>query len=124
MNLREHFPDAIVIEHDNLVHEEEVGSGPWRIYCYREDGYHTGGAWFNKGKMKYPNEEITFAHAKECCDQALAAGCEVRICDGMDHLVFHAVGGEVVFGNWFWNAANPHPVAAAVAKQLIGKGKK
>ena len=121
--IRERFPDAEVMELTTLVQEEEVGLGPWRLYVFDRSGYHSGGAWFRLGKRKYPAEEITFINAKERAEAAIAVKREVRICDGMDHLVFHSVNGEVVFGSTFWNQANPDPAAVKVADRLKGKVK-
>lgn len=119
--IRELFPEAEVLELTDLIHEDEVAAGPWRLYVYDRNGYHSGGKWFRLGKRKYPAEEITFANARERAEAAIAVGREVRICDGWDHLVFHAVGGEVVFGGTFWNQANPDPAAVLVADRLKGR---
>jgi hypothetical protein len=114
------FPVAEVIELTELKHAE-VGNGPWRLYIFGRDGYHSGGKWFRNGKPKYPKEEISFADAKERAADSVAAGLEVRICDGMDEMVFHAVDGKVTYGATFWNEANPDPAAKAVADRLKGK---
>ena len=82
----------------------EIGEGPWRIYFYNPDGYHSSGKWFRKGKMKYPDEEITVAEAKKRFDANTAKGLEVRICDGGDNLVFHAANGKILYGEGFWEA--------------------
>ena len=123
IDLRERFPAAQVLELKELIQEEEIGPGPWRLYIYDRFGYHSGGAWFRAGKRQYPDEEIAFANARERCEKSVAAGHEVRICDGMDHLVFHSVNGEVVFGGTFWNQANPDPAAVKVADRLKGRNK-
>jgi hypothetical protein len=120
MDLRASFPNAVVVKHDQLVHAE-VGKGPWRLYIYRADGYHEGGIWFATGKIKYPKEEITFSRAKQFCESAVRKGLEVRICDGMDWLVFHSVNGKVIHGSTFWNEAQPDPAAAKIADRLKGK---
>jgi hypothetical protein len=119
--IKEQFPDAKVFELTELVEAEEVGQGPWRIYVYGRDGFHSGGAWFRAGKRLFPDEEITFANAKDRAEKAIAARCEVRICDGMDHLVFHSVLGDIFMGSTFWNEANPHPDAVKLTKKLSGK---
>lgn len=75
--------------------------GPWALYIYREDGFHTGKQWFNK-QIRYPDEEITIAQAQGKTARAMAAGLEVRICDGGDNLVFHAEGNNVLYGESFW----------------------
>lgn len=117
----EKFPDAEVFELTNLIPAEEVGKGPWKLYIFGWDGLHSGGQWFTAGKIKYPDEEISSARAKEKAETAVAKGLEVRICDGMDHLVFHSRKGKVVLGETFWNEAKPNPVAVAVADRLLGK---
>lgn len=121
--IRERFPDAEVTELTGLVQEEEVGLGPWRLYVFGRDNKHSGGKWFRRGKCKYPAEEISRADARERADAAIVIGREVRICDGMDHLVFHSVNGEVVFGGTFWNQVNPDPAAVKVADRLNGRNK-
>jgi hypothetical protein len=122
-DLREKFPDAEVLVLDGLVHAEEVGNGPWKLYIFGCDHMHSGGQWFTVGRIKYPDEEITFDRAKGRADNAVQLGMEVRVCDGMDHLVFHSENGKVVYGNTFWNEAKPDPTAGKVAKRLTG-GKK
>lgn len=115
------FPQAEVIEMNELVRTEDVGKGPWRLYIYRPDGYHEGGQWFRLGKLKYPAEEISFDRANQYAEKAVGKGLEVRICDGGDHLVFHSVRGQVLHGGTFWNEANPDPAASAVADRLKGR---
>ena len=82
----------------------EIGDGPWALYTYGCDGMHNGKQWFRKGKMKYPDEEITISDAKEWAAAAMRNKREVRICDGGDMLVFHSVNGAVVYGEGFWEA--------------------
>lgn len=121
MNVIECFPNAEKIEINDLIRTEEVGKGPWRLYCYRADGFHEGGLWFRQGKPKYPNEEIAFDRAKQYAEVATGRGLEVRVCDGMDHLVFHSEKGKVVFGKTFWNEARPAPAAVRMADRLRGR---
>lgn len=120
-DLRAKFPNAEVIEMNQLLRTEDVDKGPWKIYIFDQSGYHHGGQWFRIGKLKYPNEEISFARAKQFCESAVGKGLEVRICDGMDWLVFHSVNGKVIHGSTFWNEASPDPAAVAVADRLKGK---
>lgn len=115
------FPDATKIEMNALIPAEDVGEGPWKLYIYDRTGFHGGGQWFRVGKAKYPAEEISFARAKQYCDAAVGRGLEVRICDGMDFLVFHAVNGQVRHGSTFWNEAAPDPAAGKVADRLKGR---
>ena len=82
----------------------EIGEGPWKMYVYNNEGFHSGGMWFRKGKMKYPDEEISLAEAKRSSDSYIAKRLEVCICDGGDMLVFHSVNGAVVYGEGFWEA--------------------
>ena len=118
--LRKMFPGMEVIEKLDLV-KGEVGKGPWKLYIYREDGYHEGAQWFRLGKAKYPNEEISFARAKQYAEVAVGRGREVRITNGGDELVFHSLRGKVVFGATFWNEASPDPVATRLADRLKGR---
>lgn len=86
----------------------DAGEGPWRLYIIGRDGKHTGGRWFRRGPMMYPDEEITAQEAKDRTDLAIRVRLEVRICDGGDELVFHSVNGVVVYPNHpdeFWKAA-------------------
>jgi hypothetical protein len=81
--------------------------GACRIYVLGPDGYHHGGQWFAR-KVRYPDEEITTEQAQVIADDALAGGMEVRICDGLDFLVYHAKGGAVLFPpdpEAFWKEA-------------------
>lgn len=109
------------IEMNELIPAENVGEGPWALYIYDASGYHDGKRWFRVGKAKYPAEEISFARAKQYCDAAVGRGLEVRICDGMDFLVFHAVNGIVKHGSTFWNETAPDPAASRVADRLMGR---
>jgi hypothetical protein len=71
--------------------------GPFKLYIFDKDGYHSGGKWFRPGEPKYPDEEITLEQAKLSADYAKNHGKEVRICDGGDFLVYHSVGGKVIY---------------------------
>jgi hypothetical protein len=85
----------------------ETGDGPWKLYVYGVSGYHTGGKWFRKGPMKYPDEEITAQEAKHWAEKAIADQREVRICDGGNNLVFHSQDGVVLYpdsAEEFWKA--------------------
>jgi hypothetical protein len=85
----------------------ETGDGPWALYIYGRSGYHTGKVWFRKGKMKYPDEEITAEEAKRRVEKAIADSREVRICDGGDMLVFHSQHGVILYpdsAEEFWKA--------------------
>ena len=90
------------IEELTQLQHAETGNGPWRLYVYRSDGYHTGGIWFRAGKPKYPDEEIPWREAELRTEQAVTQRREVGICDGGDNLVFHAVDGEILHGAHFW----------------------
>ncbi len=79
--------------------------GPFRLYIYDRDGFHTGGQWFRKPPLKYPAEEITCMEAMVRALKAASQGREVRITDGGDELVYHCKGTKVLYpqpiGN-FW----------------------
>lgn len=101
---------------DDLQYAEK-GTGPWRIYVYGRDGYHVGGKWFRNGPMKYPDEEIPLHEAMLNAGVAIAHGLEVRICDGGDNLVFHAVAGNILHGQDFWSSLVPAVDAELKAKE-------
>ena len=89
----------------------ETADGPWKLYIYGRSGYHTGCKWFRRGPMKYPDEEITFAQAKQRTEKAIAEKREVRICDGGDMLVFHSQDGVVLYpksAEEFWKEVMPN----------------
>ena len=69
---------------------------PFKLYVYEVDGYHRGGQWFRKS-VRYPDEEIIAAVAKEMVDKFMHMKREIRICDGGDMLVFHAKKGKVIY---------------------------
>lgn len=121
MNIHDKFPNAEFIQMTELVPAAEVGKGPWKLYIYDLAGFHDGARWFRSGKPKYPAEEITFARAKQYSEVAIGKGLEVRICDGMDNLVFRSERGKVTYGSTFWNEAKPDPAAVAVADRLKGR---
>lgn len=86
-----------------LRHSEDR-QGPWKLYVYESGGrYHSRGIWFRRGPAKYPDEELGYAAAKAKCANAGRNGREVRICDGGDMLVFHAIGTRILFGENFWS---------------------
>lgn len=70
--------------------------GPFALYIYEHNGYHSGAQWFAKA-IRYPNEEISISDAKLRAVAAISAGKEVRICDGGDMLVFHSEHGEQLY---------------------------
>ena len=88
-----------------LVRSEDR-SGPFVLYVYGFNGYHSGKRYFRrKGEpMKYPDEEIALTAAYEQTKLAMAEGREVRVCDPGDALVFHSDGQTVLHGANFWKA--------------------
>ena len=73
--------------------------GPFRLYIYRQDGYHTGGRWFRK-VPKYtdpPDREIDYTTAMGMAFAAVARKQEVRVTDGGDMLVYHSKNGVVLY---------------------------
>ena len=86
----------------------DARDGPWALYIYGRNGYHSGKKLFRRGPMKYPDEEITTQVAKSRVDEAVDDKREVRICDSGDMLVFHSQNGEILFPSdpdGFWRAA-------------------
>lgn len=77
-------------------------NGPFALYVYGMNGYHSGAQWFSKAP-KYPDEEITAKEARASSDLAVAVGYEVRVCDGGDMLVYHAKDSAVLYGFTFWS---------------------
>jgi len=109
------FADNCELADDTLLEAEvhtltelqyaEIGEGPWKMYVYNNDGFHSGGMWFRKGKAKYPDEEITLQDAKVWADSAIRNKREVKVCDGGDNLVFHSQNGVTLYpddGMDFW----------------------
>lgn len=85
----------------------EKGSN-YKLYLYDKDGFHSGGIWFTSGTIRYPDEQIGLALAKEMAEKNIENGHEVRITDGGDFLVFHSTHGQVLYPNHeesFWERA-------------------
>jgi hypothetical protein len=80
----------------------ETGTGPWRLYIYGLGGLHNGAQWFAREPLRYPDEEITIAHAKSRVDKAIALGREIRVTNAGDLLVFRSRGGNTLYGENFW----------------------
>ena len=79
--------------------------GPWQLYVYSPSGRgYEVKTWFAK-QVKFPGEEITFDAAEQIMQTAMKEKQEIRICDGGDMLVFHALNGEVLYGKDFWESA-------------------
>jgi hypothetical protein len=77
--------------------------GPFVLYVYGHNGYHSGSQYFNApSKMSYGDEKITWESALKQTIDALGDRREIRICDVGDNLVFHAKGKNVLYGEGFW----------------------
>ena len=84
----------------------ETGEGPWRLYIYGKDGYHSGASRFSRtSTMDSENRTIPFEEAKDREHYATKGGLEVRITDTGDMLVFHSQDGKVIYGDNFWKEA-------------------
>jgi hypothetical protein len=75
----------------------EDRKGPFRLYVYGDDNYHSGTQCFRKEPLKYPDEEITIREAMLRASAAQVKGHEVRITDGGDMLVYHHKGGKLLY---------------------------
>lgn len=94
--------EPMTIEHLTQLQYSTERTGPFALYIYEPNSeFHRGKIWF-RNKVKYPREEISTANAKERVDKAMSEKREIRICDGGDMLVFHAVNGIVQYGDTFW----------------------
>jgi hypothetical protein len=90
---------------DKMIRSTDY-DGAMRLYIYEATGYHSGGQWFRQF-VRYPDEEIPSKVAKRKAEAAIEEGLEVRITNGDDHLVLHAIDGEIVFPpdpDAFWRA--------------------
>jgi hypothetical protein len=103
---------AAVVNNSNKVTFSELqyaqpnGKGPYCLYIYGRDGYHSGGVWFRK-QVQHPSQGIAFDDARTRCEMAIAKKLEVRITDSGDNLIFHSVGGKVLYPDStdFWKEA-------------------
>lgn len=75
--------------------------GPWALYIYNAHGFHSGKRWFGK-TVTHPGEEITLDEVRELVNNAMDDEKEIRITDGGDNLVFHAIDGDVIYGERFF----------------------
>ena len=91
------------IEELTQLQHAETGNGPYRLYVYRSDEIHTEGYLVPRWQAEdVRDEEIPWREAELRTEQAVTQRREVRICDGGDNLVFHAVDGEILHGAHFW----------------------
>jgi hypothetical protein len=70
-------------EHNGLVYDDEM-SGRLRLYVFDHNGNHRGGLLFGPD-VTFP--DLPVASARRHAEGAMAAGREVRITNGSDHLV-------------------------------------
>ena len=83
---------------DSMGVEPVVKGEMLKLYLYDFDSMHEGYKWFSTDRpIKYPDEEITAGHALLLVQAALRRDTEVRICNGLDWLVFHADRGEILY---------------------------
>ena len=90
---------------NDLIYSDDLESGALRLYIYALNcrGYEFH-SYFRK-VPKYPEEEICATEAERRATDAIARGCEVRICNGSDFMVFHFDGGMLIHpdsGEKFW----------------------
>lgn len=96
-----HLPPVFTLTEMQYAQVRNVEEESWKLYIYNLDGYHYGGHWFSK-HVKHPGEEIPIRSAWAKTVEAIANAQEVKICDGGDMLVFHALDGHVIYGADFW----------------------
>jgi hypothetical protein len=96
----------------DLQYVENPGKGPWQLYVFDRDGFHKGGKYFQSGPLPPDLDEderkywITREAAKDDVIRACRQGLEVRITDGGDRLVYHAIGMKQMHptnANKFWS---------------------
>lgn len=95
-------PDGEIKFHQlkELCYAEPVKGDSYQLYLFDVDGFHSGGQWFTSTlPLKFPEEEITLDEAHQRCIQHLARGLEVRITNGGDYLVYHAIGDRNLYGS-------------------------
>jgi hypothetical protein len=93
------------IETFTTLQYSENREGPFVLYIFGHDGYHSGGQWFHKNIEGFEDEYITAREAMTRTLEAQVKKLEVRICDGGDMLVYHSWNGEVLYpkpADGFW----------------------
>lgn len=86
----------MTIQHLTEMQYSTDRRGPFALYIYNTNGYHSGPQYFAK-KIKYPREEITITQAHEKALTAISLRREVRITDPGDMLVFHSENGKIIY---------------------------
>jgi hypothetical protein len=76
--------------------------GPFQLYIYAINGRGYEVKTFFAREIEYPDEEIGIPAAKDLAYEAMAKGKEIRVTDGGDRLVFHAVAGKTIYGDGFF----------------------
>lgn len=95
MDIKKHFPDAKVETLTELQYSNDR-KGPFALYIYGPDGFHSGKTWCRR-IPQYPEEgEISCGEMLLRTMEAAVKGLEVRICDGGDMLVYHCKGANVL----------------------------
>lgn len=81
---------------DALQYDDDR-TGILRLYVFHPSGMGYEVRQYFSRHIRYPDEEISVADAREIASAAVAAGKEVRITNCGDLLIFHARAGAVLF---------------------------
>ena len=102
--------------HGSPLQYSDDRKGPFKLYIYGQDGYHSGGRWSRK-VPKYPDppdreidsmcfgSRFQYMTAMGMAFAAVARKQEVRVTNGLDEIVYHAKNGVVLYpvkGRSFW----------------------
>jgi hypothetical protein len=68
-----------------------------KLFLYDDDGFHYAAIWFRNSPTAYPHEVLTADAAFTMAQEHWRTGREVRVTDGGDMLLFHVVGGRVLY---------------------------
>lgn len=79
-----------------------------RLYVYNEDGFPSGGKWFSSN-LAEEDVDMDAVSAATLEMTARFRGCETKVTDLGDKLVFHSKNGDVLYpqgmsGGDFWKS--------------------
>lgn len=87
---------------NTLAYDDDV-RGPLRLYIYNAANgrMHQGGCWFRNQPINI--DESDTSTAKHVAHEYHKCGTQLRITNSGDNLVFHAVGGKVIYPADGWD---------------------